>query len=273
MILRGTIGVLVVVLALLACSGCTQPGKPMVQVPLDTGMNSTPVPVFIPSPSIPGQGGIITSQVTILAVTSLAGHAPSPSPSAGNPQPGGFVRYTGPEYSIEYPAAWNSNSTILPLREYHHLDPHDCSVTFAYNLNEELRKFSVENGSTLFYSEIVTTDRDIWPRSLSGGIAYEDIVNSVLGNPESCANLEGNEAFTIAGISQVPLDGVSYTGKRVDFARINLTGFAVGKGTAYIVTGKDHRGVFTFYSTSPDTGTQASLAQSILNSLKLDSGF
>ena len=273
MTLRETIGVLVLVLVLLTCRGCTQPAKTTTQVPPDTGMNSTPVPVFIPSTALPGQGGIVTARVTIVAVTSPAGQSTSPVPSAGNPATGAFVRYAGPEYSIDYPAAWKSNSTILPLREYHHLDPHDCSVTFAYNLNEERRTYSAPDDSTLFYTGIVNTDRDIWPRSLSGGISYEDIFNAVLGNPESCANLEGNDAFTIAGISQVPLDGVSYTGVRVDFARINLTGFAVGRGTSYIVTGKNYRGVFTFYSTSPDTGAQANLAQYMFDSLRLDSGF
>jgi hypothetical protein len=271
--LHGTIGVLVLVLALLSCSGCTQPAKNTEQIPPATGVNSTQVPVFLPSPALPGQGGIITAEVTIPAMTTPAVQAPSPVPSAGNPATGAFVRYTGPAYSLDYPAAWGSNSTILPLREYRHSDPYDCSVTFAYNLNEELRKYSAPDGSTLFYTGIVNTDRDIWPRSLSGGIAYEDIFNAVLGNPESCANLEGNQAFTIAGISQVPLAGVSYTGVRVDFARINLTGFAVGKGTAYVVTGKDHRGVFTFYSTSPGSDTEANLAQYMFDSLRLDSGF
>ena len=266
----GIIGIFLLVVALLDSSGCTQP---TVQVPVNPGLNSTPVTFVTPSPVLTGSTGIVTAQVTIRTITGPAGQAPSPTPSAGNPQPGGFVRYTGPAYSIDYPAAWSSNSTVLPLREYHHLDPHDCSVTFAYNLNEELRMYYSSNGGTLFYTEIVNTDRDIWPMSLSGGIAYEDIVNAILGNPESCANLEGNEAFTIAGISQVPLDGVSYTGVRVDFARINLTGFAVGKGTAYVVTGKNYRGVFTFYGTSPATETQANLAQYMFDSLRLDSGF
>jgi len=266
----GTLGVLVLVIALLASSGCTRPAA---QVPVNTGISGTTVAVVTPSPVLTGLSGIITPRVTIQTITSPAGQAPPPVPSPGNLQPGGFMRSTGPAYSIDYPAAWSSNSTILPLREYHHMDPHNCLVTFAYNLNQDLRKYYAGNGSTLFYAEIVNTDRDIWPRSLSGGIAYEDIVNAVLGNPESCANLEGNEAFTIAGISQVPLDGVSYTGVRVDFARINVTGFAVGKGTAYIVTGKNYRGVFTFYSTSPDSDTQANLAHYMFDSLRLDSGF
>jgi hypothetical protein len=258
--------------ALLACSGCTQPDKTPVQVPPDTGMNNTPVPVFIPSPVPTGQSSIILPSVTLLATTSPAVQVTSPALPAGNQEPGGFVQFTGAEYSIDYPAAWSSNSTILPLREYRH-SQFDCQVTFAYNLDQELRMYSSPDGSTLFYSSVVNTQRDIWPRTEQGRVVYEDIFNAVLGNPEDCANLEGNDAFTIAGISQVPLAGVPYPGVRVDFARINATGFAEGKGTAYVVTGKNYKGVFTFYSTSMDADTQTNLSEYMLNSLHLDSDF
>jgi hypothetical protein len=270
--LRGTIGALVLVIALLAFSGCTQPTKTTVQVPPAAAMNSTPAPVFIPSPALPGQGSIVTARVTILAVTSPAGQVPSPAPSPGNPATGAFVRYTGPEYSLDYPAAWSANSTTLPLREYHH-SQYDCLPTLAYNLNEERRMFYSPDNRTFFYTEVVNTQRDVWPRSVSGRIVYEDIFNAVLGNPESCANLEGNDAFTIAGISQVPLTGVYFPGVRVDFSRINATGFAEGSGTAYVVTGKNHRGVFTFYSASPGADSRVNLADAILDSLHLDSEF
>ncbi|MHB8052549.1 MAG: hypothetical protein ACYDEZ_04565 [Methanoregula sp.] len=270
MIIRGTIGVLVLVLALLACSGCLQPDKTMEQVPVNTSVNSTSVPVFVPAPTVTGQTGTIPAPVTIVATTGPAGQATLPALPAGNPEPGVFVRYTGADYSIDYPAAWSTNSTILPLREYRYLPP-ECSVTFAYNLDQELRMYYSRDGSTLFYSGIVNTDRDIWPRN-GDQVVYVDIINSVLGYPEYCANYEGNEAFTIGGISQVPLEGVSYTGVRADFARINATGFTVGTGTAYVVTGKNHSGVFTFYSTSMDD-TQANLSEYIFNSLHLDPGF
>jgi hypothetical protein len=128
------------------------------------------------------------------------------------------------------------------------------------------------DGSTLFYSGIVNSDRDIWPRR-GNAVAYDDIINSVLGYPEYCANYEGNEAFTINGISQVPLEGVTYTGVRADFARINATGFKVGTGTAYVVTGKSHSAVFTFYSTSMDADAQANLSEYMFDRLKLDPGF
>ena len=183
------------------------------------------------------------------------------------------MRFTGADYSLEYPAAWSTNVSILPLREYRHTSPYDCSATFAYNLDQELHRYSSRDGSTLFYSAIVNTNRDIWPRTVQGRVVYEDIVNALIGNPENCANYEGNKAFTIAGISQVPLAGVSYPGVRADFARINLTGFTDGTGTAYIVTGKNHSGVFTFYSTSMDADMQANISEYMFDSLDLDPGF
>jgi hypothetical protein len=273
MMIRGAIGVLVLVVALLICSGCVQPDNTKVQVPVNTGMNSTSLPVFIPSPVLTGQNGTIPPTVTVTTTTGPAGLATLPALPSGNQEPGGFVRFTGAEYSLDYPAAWSTNSTILPLREYRHTSPYDCIPTFFYNLNEELRMYSSRDGSTLFYSVIVNTDRDIWPRTVQGQVVYIDIANAVLGNPENCANLEGNKAFTIAGISQVPLAGVSYTGERVDFARINLTGFTEGTGTMYVVTGKNHSGVFTFYSTSMDAGSQANLSQYIFDSMQLDPEF
>jgi hypothetical protein len=271
MMIRRTIGLLVLVFALLACAGCTQPAKTIEQVSVNTPVTSTSVPAFIPSPTVTAKAVVITTPVTLPSATVPTVQATSPVFPAGNLDPGSFVRYTGTEYSLDYPAAWSTNNTVLPLREYRHLPP-ECSVTFAYNLDQELRMYSSPDGSTVFYSGIVTTERDIWPRS-GDQVVYIDIINSVLGYPEYCANLEGNEAFTIGGISQVPLDGVFYTGVRADFARINATGFMVGTGTAYVVTGKSHRGVFTFYSTSMDADTQASLSEYMFDHLKLDPGF
>jgi hypothetical protein len=272
MMIRGIPGISVLVLALLLCAGCVQTDRTMAQVPVTTGLNNTPVPLFIPIPTLPGEAVISSIPVTPLINATPAGQATPPVLLPGIPEPGGFVRFTGTEYSLEYPAAWSTNSTVLPLREYRH-SWYDCSATYAYNLDQELRMYSSRDGSTLVYTEIVNTDRDIWPRTVQGRVVYEDIVNAVLGNPENCANLEGNKAFTIAGISQVPLAGVSYPGVRVDFAKINLTGFTDGTGTMYVVTGNDHRGVFSFYSTSPEAGAQADLSDYIFDSLRLDSGF
>jgi hypothetical protein len=274
MTIRGTVGVFVLVLALLVCSGCVQPDKPMVQDPVDTNMNSTgtSVPLVVPSPELLRQTLIIHAPVITRTTTGPAMQSTPPALLAGTRDPGGFVRYTGADYSLDYPSAWSTNSTLLPLPEYRH-SQYDCSVTSAYNLDQELRMYYTRDGSTLFYSAIVNTPRDIWPRTVQGRVVYEDIVNAVLGNPENCANLEGNKAFTIAGISQVPLAGVSYVGVQADFARINHTGFTEGTGTMYVVTGKNHSGVFTFYSTSMDAGTQARLSHYMFDSLHLDSGF
>jgi hypothetical protein len=272
MSIRGFACVLVLVITLLVCSGCVQPDKPVVQVPVNTGLENTTVPAGIPSANLPVQTSSLPATVTIPATSIPAGKTTTPSLPAGNGEPGGFVRYTGADFSLDYPAAWNTNRTLIPLPEYHH-SQYDCSVSSAYNLDQELRMFSSRDESTLFYSAIVNSDRDIWPRTVQGRIVYEDIVNAVLGNPENCANLEGNKAFTIAGISQVPLAGVSFTGVRADFARVNLTGFTEGTGTVYVVTGKNHSGVFTFYSTSLDAAAQANLSQYMFDSLHLDSGF
>ena len=269
--IRGTIGVFVLVFAALACSGCIQPDTTMVQVSGNTGMNSTPAPVFILSQTPTGQTAVIPAPVTVLTTTGPAGQALTAF-SAGNAESGVFVRYTGTDYSIDYPAAWSTNRSILPLREYRH-SPYECTVTFAYNTDQELRMYYSHEGSTLFYSVVVNTTRDIWPRTLDGRVVYEDIVNAVLGNPENCANHPDDEAFTIAGISQVPLAGVSYPGVRTDFARINASGFTDGTGTAYIVTGKNHSGVFTFYRSSPDTDTQADFSEYMFDSLHLNAEF
>jgi hypothetical protein len=273
MMIRRTIGLLVLVFALLACSGCMQQDRTMEQYPVNTGMNSTSVPIFIPSPPLTKQTSFISTPLISKATTIPAADATPPALPPGNALTGSFVRFTGSDYSLDYPVEWSTNSTAVPLREYRHNSPYDCSVTIAYNLDQELRMFYSRDGRTLFLSTVVNTQRDIWPRTVQGRVVYEDIANSVLGNPENCANYPGNKAFTIAGVSQVPLEGVSYTGVQVDFARINRTGFTEGKGTMYIVTGKNHSGVFAFYSTSTDADSQVNLWQHIFDSLNLDSGF
>jgi hypothetical protein len=267
-----TASVLALVLAVLMCSGCVQPDRRMVQETVTAGTDASPAPVLPSSAPPAGQDRVLPVSIATPSTTGSVVQVPTPGLITGTPEPGGFLRFTGAEYSLEYPAAWSANRTVSPLREYRH-EGLDCTVSFAYNLDQELRMYSSPDGRTIFYSGVVNTQRDIWPRTVQSRVVYEDIVNAVLGNPESCANLEGNKAFTIAGISQVPLDGVSYTGVRVDFARVNLTGFTEGTGTMYVVTGQDHRGVFTFYSTSLIPDAQADLARYMFDSLRLDSGF
>ena len=72
--IRGTIGVLVLVFALLVCSGCVQPDKTMVQIPVNTSMNSTGtlVPVVIPSPALAMRTRMIPVPVTHLVTNGPA---------------------------------------------------------------------------------------------------------------------------------------------------------------------------------------------------------
>jgi hypothetical protein len=271
MMTRSTISAVILILALLVSAGCMQPEKATDQVMVSTVVQEPSVPAVILSPGLSSPPETTTLPITFPVITTPASPATSPVPTVIQPVSGGYVRYAGADYSIEYPAAWSTNVTRLPLNEYHHT-MHGCSVAPAYNLDREFHRYYATDGSALFYSSVVKTERDIWPRNLRGEVVYEDIINSVLGNPDSCANSpEG--AFTIAGISQVPLDGVSYTGVQADFGKINATGFTDGTGSAWIVTGKEHRGVFVFYRASKDSESPALLADYMFGSLRMDPGF
>jgi len=268
---RSTTCAVILVLALLVSSGCTQPEKVPDKVTVSSVVPESSVPVVIPSPDLTGSPEMTMLTVTVPVTTAPTSRATTRVPTVRQSVSGEYVRYTGPDYSVEYPAGWSTSVSRLPLNEYHHT-MRGCMVSPAYNLDREFRMYSAPDGSAFFYSSIVNTERDIWPRNLRGEVVYEDIINSVLGNPDSCANSpEG--AFTIAGISQVPLDGVSYTGVRADFGKINGTGFTDGTGTAYVVTGKEQRGVFVFYHTSEGSGAISSLGDYIFGSLRMDPGF
>jgi hypothetical protein len=266
-----TIPVVILILALLAGAGCTQPEKTPEQALANPGMNATPAPSVLSSPEptgIPDPTPLSVISTTIIRPTE---RTTPPVPATQQPLPGGYIRYSGTDYSIEYPSGWSASGSTLPLYEYRH-DIHGCNAVPAYNLNRELRAYSSPDGGIAFYSSIVSTDRDIWPRTLNSEIVYADIVNSVIGTLDTCANSPAG-AFTIAGISQVPLDGVSYTGTRADYAKINSTGFTDGTGTAYVVTGREHSGIFLFYRSSPDAGMQPELSDYMFDSLQLNPGF
>jgi hypothetical protein len=267
MSLRGIIIAGMLLMLLLLCSGCMQPDKTPPAVPKNiTPAMSAPVSLQAVGTIIPMTPSVIPSGTTPSLSVS-----PTIIPQGRN-GPVDYQHYAGPDYSIDYPSAWETNVTSLPLREYKHSRT-GCAVTFAYQLDQELRFYSSGDGGTLFYSSIVDTPTDIWPRNLNRQINYADIVNSILGNPDYCAGTPV-ETFTISDITQVPLNGVSYTGTRVDFGRINATGFTEGTGSSYIVTGKNRHGVFTFFSTSPDDRTaQDAVMQYMFNSLRLNSAF
>jgi hypothetical protein len=267
---RNAIPVVILLLALLAVAGCTQPEKTPGLVTAGPEMNATPV---LPVLSSPEPTGVPDTTLPVTSVTMIrpAARTTTPLPAVQQSLSGGYTRYSGPDYSLEYPAGWSANSSTLPLYEYRH-DMHGCNAAPAYDLGRELRIYSSPGSGLLFYSSIVSTDRDIWPRNFQGNVVYEDVVNSVIGTLDTCANSPGG-AFTIAGISQVPLNGVSYTGIRADFAKINATGFTDGTGTAWVVTGREHRGIFLFYRASQDAGMQPSLSDYMFDSLRLDPGF
>lgn len=266
-----TVTAVLLIIVVLAFAGCTRPENTSMQVTGDPVITETTLPAntALPVPAATPETTVFPAVSTVPG--SPASRAATTVPSVQPLISGGYIRYTGPEYSVEYPSEWSTSVSVLPLYEYRHT-MHGCTAAPAFNLDQELRSFSSPDGGMQFHSGIVRTERDIRPRNFQGSVVYEDIVNSVLGNPESCANSpEG--AFTIAGVSQVPLDGVSYTGIRADYARINATGFTEGKGTAYIVTGKVHSGVFIFYRSSDSEGMQASLGDYLFGSLRLDPGF
>ena len=245
MIARSAFSAVLLILAFLVAAGCMHPEK------ADGPVQVTPV---LQEPSLEVVNQTVeqhrTSEMIMLpsstpvTTTAPLSRAATPVPLVKQPATGGYEHYTGTDYSFEYPVAWCTSVSRLPLNEYHHT-MWGCSVAPAFNLDRELREYSDPDGSTFFYSSVVKTERDIWPRNPRGEVVYADIINSILGNPDSCANSpEG--AFTIAGISQVPLNGVSYTGIRADFAKINATGFTDGFGKAYVVTGKEHRNIPVF---------------------------
>nr|WP_320160885.1 hypothetical protein [uncultured Methanoregula sp.] len=266
MAMRRMIGAAVLVMILLLLSGCSQPDKTVILAPVNITLNisasalpearQTEVPTTI-------HPFITTSSPTLEVLPVI-----STAPPVGT---GNYVHYAGPDYTIDYPATWETNLTTQPLREYIH-NRYGCSVTLAWQLDQELRMYYSRDGSTLFYSSVVSSQIDIWPRNLNRQINYADVVNSILGNPDYCANTP-MESFTISGVTEVPLDGVSYTGTRIDFGKINATGFVEGTGSSYIVTGKNRRGVFTFYSTSLDRDSADKISRYMFNSLRLDAGF
>ena len=173
--------------------------------------------------------------------------------------------------SFEYPGSWQSNSSVIPIYEYLHSNA-GCAVTTQYNLNWQFRMFTSPDGKDLFYSTIVDSDRDIWPRDQQRQIDYADILNEILGDPMHCANTPAG-AFTISGADAVSLRGVSFTGTRVDFGKIDPLGVTLGKGSMYVITGAHRHGVFTYYSGNGKSDTWRATADQIFNSIQLDPNF
>jgi hypothetical protein len=268
-------GVTIMVLLLIAVSGCPQPDTTVVRVPVNITPGTTSHSLQVPCGTtvIPAAAAITIAPFLPTGQVFPAALLPEQTsePASGLAVTTGYRHYAGTDYSLEYPATWGTNVTTLPLREYLHTR-YGCSVMLAYQLDQELRMYYSGDNTTIFYSSVVDTQRDIWPRDRDGHVDYADIVNSVLGNPDYCANTPMG-AFTISDVTEVPLGGVSYNGVRVDFGKINATGFTVGTGTAYVVTGMNRQGVFTFYTTSRDPGVRYTVSAYMFNSLQLDSRF
>ncbi len=261
-----------VILLMFISAGCTQPGGNAVPVsppapvsPAPAPATLTPVPAttvpVLPSPSAS------PSSVPMNATTS-----PASSPVKTSTVPvTAYQRFQDRFYSVDYPAGWQQNETSLPVREYNHT-PIGCRWSYAYNLNQDLRMFFPAGGDALFYSSIVDSDRDIWPRNEHRQIDYADLVNSILGNPDYCANTPAG-AFTISGVVTVPLNGVSFEGTRVDFGKIDSLGKTLGMGSMYVVTGNHRHGVFTYYSATGESTAWKPAADYMLNTITLDPGF
>jgi hypothetical protein len=266
---RGIFTLLILALVLLAAAGCMQPARPpaTASVPASENDSANSIPLIVPVlvTTVTGQPDNASGSRPLAVITS----AESTPPLQTNP--GSFLHYTGPDYSLDYPSSWKTNVSNIPLREYRHSSS-GCDVTFANNLNQEIRMYYSPDGSTIFFSSIVNTDRNIWPRNEHGQVAYDDIANSILGTPDFCAGTPVG-TFPIAGIAQVPLPDASYTGVKADFGKLNSTSFTDGTGTEYVVTGKHRQGVFTFYSTSKNPETLATISQYMFNSLQIRPDF
>jgi hypothetical protein len=258
--------VLVLVIVVILFSGC-------MQVRSNTPLTPTVVPSMTPGSTVTVTSGFpfpLSYPVPVTTTTSGAQTIPSSLPEE-KPDAVVYRHFQDADYSLDYPSSWQYNETTPPLREYIHT-LRGCSVKNAYQLDQKLRMFFSRDGDVLFYSSVVDSERDIWPRDLTGQIVYADVINSVLGNPDYCANTpEG--AFVISGVALTSLSGVSFEATRVDFGKINRTGYPEGTGTAYIITGNHQHGVFTFYSATGSPGAGNAVAGTMFNSIRLDSGF
>jgi len=254
-----------VLLFFILASGCSQPANPALPE------NPAPAPGAIPAETTESTG---TTQPTIpvtLPPASLetpAGTYTTIPPSQGS---GPWTRFQDQFYSLEYPGSWQYNVTAIPIHQYIHSQV-GCRVSTQYNLDWQLRIFAPAQGNDLFYTTVVDSDRDIWPRDQHGQVDYADIVNEILGDPTYCANTPAG-AFTISGVNTVPLKGVSFEGIRVDFGKIDPLGVTLGKGSMYVVTGNHRHGVFTYYSAHGESDAWKPAADHIFNSLQLDQNF
>ena len=254
---------LALVIIILLSAGCTQQGTipAPVQTPAGT---SVPVTTLPETPAFPAETPFAA------AICTTAPAIVKPLPTAAQ-SPAGYRLFQDGDYSLQYPASWQTNETTLILPEFIHTD-HGCMVTSYYQTYQKLRFFYPSDGKALMYSSIVDTNTDVWPRDISGNIVYADIVNAILGDPTHCANTPAG-AFTISGVAQASVSGVSYDVIRFDFGKINSLGYTDGSGSAFLVTGNHKRGVFVYYAANSSAGVWDSAGTNMFNTLSLNSYF
>ena len=252
------------VIIVLISAGCMQQGAvaPPVQTPVSTTLPDTTLPG---TPAIPVP---VTSTALVTCTTPLA---PVTPPRIPEPPAAGFRLLQDADYSLQYPASWQTNETSKILPEFIHTK-HGCMVTSYYQTFQRLRFFTSPGGDALIYTMVVDTNTDVWPRDLDGQIDYADVVNAILGDPTHCANTPAG-AFTISSVSQASVGGVPYHATRVDFGKINSLGYADGAGTAYLVTGVHKHGVFAFYAANSSAGVWDDAGTNMFNTLSLNSYF
>jgi hypothetical protein len=256
--------VLSLIIIILVSAGCTQQGT--VSTPVQTTVVTS-----VPATTLPAISGTVPEATTVTVTTCTTAPAPvKPFPTSAQPS-SGYRLFQDGDYSLQYPASWQTNETTVILPEFIHTD-HGCMVSSYYQTYQKLRFFYPSDGKALMYSSVVDTNTDVWPRDINGNIVYADIVNAILGDPTHCANTPAG-AFTISGVSQAQVNGVSYDVTRCDFGKINSLGYADGAGTAFLVTGNHKRGVFVYYATNSSAGVWDNAGTNMFNTLALNSYF
>jgi hypothetical protein len=263
----GALTIPALVIVLLLSAGCMQQGAvtPPVTVPVAASPPATLVPI---TPDTPGTPVPVFSPAVAAGTTATTA---APTLPAEVQPVGGFRSFQDPDYSLEYPASWQTNESTLILPEFVHTR-HGCMVTSYYQIYQRLRFFYSPDGNALIYSSIVDTSVDVWPRDINGQIVYADIVNAILGDPAHCAGTPV-QVFTISAAGFTRVEGIPYEVTWFDFGKINSIGYADGAGTAYIVTGLHKHGVFVFYAANKSAGAWGNARTNMFNTLKLNTHF
>jgi len=266
---RAAIPVFVLMAALALSAGCTHAGT--AAPPLPAAVPAA-VATAAPAPSADTTPGTPSAPPLPAPVTTgTAAPAPPATLPVATAPAAGYRFFSDADYSLEYPASWQANETVLPVPEFVHTKQ-SCMVTTYYQTTQDVRFFTSPDGNALIYTSIVDTETDVWPRDINGQIVYADIANAFLGDPTHCANTPAG-AFTISSVTQAQVPNVSYPVTRVDFGKINSSGFADGAGTMFVVTGNHKHGVFAFYAADSTGGAWNEAGAHMFNTLSLNTYF